>query len=367
MLDAALRILRLNWLNVLADEKCRRSLRRYFGILEEKRKAQFLVSRMLKVDYGEDGDDNALWRVHEVFTNEYVKLLSEVDSGTVKYENDMKPEKSYFDLKIALAKRMMRKCHFCFRACGIDRTTGGRGYCKCGNEVVISSAFDHWGEEPELVPSGTIFTCGCTMTCLHCQNYSISQWMEDGTQASVEDLARIVERLHIRGCRNANLVGGDPTPWLEAWLRAFKIVSVNVPVVWNSNTYYSEETAKLLAGFADVYLLDFKYGPGDCAERISNAPHYWDVCTRNHLIANRYGEMIIRILVLPGHVECCARPILEWISKNLGSGTRVNVMFQYRPEWRADEIPELRRRLTAEEKNRSLELARDAGLENLAA
>jgi putative pyruvate formate lyase activating enzyme len=202
------------------------------------------------------------------------------------------------------------------------------------------------GEEPELVPSGTIFTMGCTIRCRHCQNWTISQWIESGTRCMPQDLAIEVEQLRHDGCRNANLVGGEPTPWLAHWLETFKHVRANVPVVWNSNTYYSPETAQLLAGFADIYLLDFKYGPGDCAKRISDAPDYWEVCTRNHLEAKRQGELIIRVLVLPGHLECCTKPILGWIAEKLGAETRVNVMFQYRPEWRAHEIPELRRRLT---------------------
>lgn len=364
MLDLNLGIFRSDSLDVVREERCRKSLRRYFEILEGSRRPQFLVSKVLEANYSEDDSDERLWKTHEGVTEEYMKFLTEVDNRGRSIEGQEKPDKSYLDLKILLTHRMMRSCQFCFRACGADRSTGGRGYCRCGDEIVVSTAFDHWGEEPELVPSGTIFTCGCTMTCLHCQNYSISQWMEDGTHLTAEELASVVERLHSRGCRNANLVGGDPTPWLDVWLRAFRIVGANVPVVWNSNTYYSKETANLLAGFADVYLLDFKYGPGDCAERISNAPEYWNVCTRNHLVAKRFGELIIRVLVLPGHLECCTKPILEWIAKNLGTNTRVNVMFQYRPEWRADEVPELRRRLTGEEKKRAIELARETGLEN---
>jgi putative pyruvate formate lyase activating enzyme len=140
---------------------------------------------------------------------------------------------------------------------------------------------------------------------------------------------------------------------------------VNVPVVWNSNSYYSEETAQLLVGFVDVYLLDFKYGPSNCAERISDAPDYWEVCARNHLDAKKNGELIIRVLVLPGHLECCTKPILNWIAENLGVETRVNLMFQYRPEWCANEIPELRRRLSKEEMQKAVTLAREAGLKNL--
>jgi putative pyruvate formate lyase activating enzyme len=188
--------------------------------------------------------------------------------------------------------------------------------------------------------------------------------METGRVYKPEELAKEIERLRNSGCRNANLVGGEPTPWLKQWLETFKHINVNVPIVWNSNTYYSPETARLLSGFADVYLLDFKYGPGDCAERISDAPKYWETCTRNHLEAKKHGELVIRVLVLPNHLECCTKPILDWIAENLGTETRVNVMFQYRPEWRAHEVLELGRRLTREETERAVELAREAGLAN---
>jgi putative pyruvate formate lyase activating enzyme len=230
--------------------------------------------------------------------------------------------------------------------------------------MAVSTMFQHMGEEPELVPSGTIFTLGCTMRCRHCQNWTISQWFENGEIYTPSQLATVVEHLRNSGCRNVNLVGGEPTPWLAQWLETFRYVDVNVPVVWNSNSYYSEETAKLLTGFVDIYLLDLKYGSGECAKRISDAPDYWKVCTRNHLNAKKYGELIIRVLVLPGHLACCTKPILEWIAQNLGPNTRTNVMFQYRPEWKAFEIPELKRRLTKEEVIKAVQLAEEAGLTN---
>lgn len=221
------------------------------------------------------------------------------------------------------------------------------------------------GEEPELVPSGTIFTMGCTIKCLHCQNWSISQWYEPPNNKTPHQLAGMVEELVREGCRNANLVGGEPTPWLGQWLEAFREVEVNVAVVWNSNSYYSEETAQLLEGFADVYLLDFKYGRETCAIKLSDAPRYLEACRRNHLYALRSGELIIRMLILPGHVECCSKPILQWIAEELGGWVRVNIMDQYRPEWRAHEVPELRRRLTSDEYGEVVRYAKELGLTNL--
>jgi len=351
-------------LAVLKDKGARASLGRYFAVMEDSRPAKFMIAKKLPADFSEEDGLKKLWETHDRLTEEFYCLEKQVDSRQKSLEDIATPEKSYLDLKIEIANRILEGCHFCTRKCGFNRLRGELGECKCGTQITVSTIFAHTGEEPELVPSGTVFTLGCTLRCLHCQNWGISQWFETGEIYSPERLARAVEKLRQRGCRNANLVGGEPTPWLQQWLETFRHVDVNVPVVWNSNSYYSEETARLLAGFVDVYLLDFKYGNNGCAERISNAPGYWEACTRNHLYGKKYGEVIIRVLVLPEHLECCTKPILNWIAQNLGKGTRTNVMFQYRPEWRADEIPELQRRLTKNERNRAVELAKEAGLTN---
>jgi putative pyruvate formate lyase activating enzyme len=358
------RILRPDAMAVLNDEKARKSLARYFAVMQNEKPAKFLIAKKLSADFSESAPLEELWQIHARLTRQFRELEREIDAKKKDLDDMPKPRKSYMDLKITIARRMLEKCHFCVRRCGVNRLKGELGFCKCGTEITVSSIFEHMGEEPELVPSGTIFTMGCTMRCKHCQNWTISQWIEKGEMYKPERLAKDVEDLRRGGCRNANLVGGEPTPWLEQWLETFKHVNTNIPVVWNSNTYYSRETAQLLAGFADVYLLDFKYGSRECSERISEAPKYWEVCTQNHLIAKNYGELIIRVLVLPGHLECCTKPILNWIAENLSRETRVNVMFQYRPEWRAYEIPELRRRLTRDEMEKAVGLAKEAGLKN---
>jgi putative pyruvate formate lyase activating enzyme len=347
---------------VLDHELAQESLARYFAVTQNKKTARFLISKRLPAEFDTNDTLETLWKEHEKRTADFHKIENETNE---KPKELPKPKKSYFNLKNEIANRILRRCHFCSRRCDVNRLTGQLGYCKCGDTLAVSSVFAHVGEEPELIPSGTIFAMGCTIHCRHCQNWGISQWMEPGTEWTPKDVAAAVERLHLDGCRNVNLVGGEPTPWLLQWLETFKHVTANVPVVWNSNSYYSPETARLLAGFADVYLLDFKYGPDDCAERISDAPAYWDVCTNNHLEAKKHGELIIRVLVLPDHLECCTKPTLNWIAENLGTETRVNVMFQYRPEWRATEIPELRRRLTKTEIKNAVQLARKAGLSNL--
>jgi len=358
------RLLRPDSVAVTSDKMARKSLGRYFAVVQNEKPAKFMIAKKVPAQFNEDDSIEELWQKHARLTQEFCNGEREIDTKQKVLQEMPTPEKSYLDLKIEIANRILSDCHFCTRRCGVDRLRGELGFCRCGTEMAVSSIFEHVGEEPELVPSGTVFTMGCTMRCKHCQNWTISQWTEKGEVYKPEELAKEVEHLRANGCRNANLVGGEPTPWLQQWLKTFKHVNVNVPIVWNSNTYYSPETAQLLAGFADIYLLDFKYGPGECAEKISEAPNYWKVCTCNHLEAKKYGELIIRILVLPNHLECCTKSIINWIAENLGVETRVNVMFQYRPEWRAYEIPELRRRLTRDEMERAIQLAKEAKLAN---
>jgi putative pyruvate formate lyase activating enzyme len=356
--------LRPDALIVLREERVRLSLTRYFAAMQDQKPAKFLISKKVPAIFGKRDSAEALWHEHTRRMQEYSALEGRIDDGLEDLGEIALPEQSLLDLKIELANRILQCCSFCTRRCGVDRANGKLGYCRCGPEMMVSGIFEHLGEEPELVPSGTIFAMGCTMRCLHCQNYAISQWVEAGRSYTPERLAEEVEVLRSTGCRNANLVGGEPTPWLNQWLEAFKRVNTNIPIVWNSNSYYSPETAQILAGFADVYLLDFKYGPGECAARISDAKDYWTVCTRNHLDAKKNGEVIVRILVLPHHLECCTRPTVKWIAENLGVQTRVNLMFQYRPEWRAHEVAELQRGLSEDEMDEAVRLAQEAGLAN---
>jgi len=360
------KLLRPDSIAVLEEPLAKKSLARYFDVMQNNKVAKFKIAKHLPAKFTPHASVAELWQEHTKLTEQFYKIERQMED-LKSFETSETPEKSYFDLKLELSGRILQNCHFCNRKCRVDRSRGKLGYCRCGNTLMVSSIFAHLGEEPELVPSGTIFTLGCTINCKHCQNWAISQWLEKGFEYTPEAMAFEVGHLRAEGCRNVNLVGGEPTPWLNHWLRTFKNVEVNVPVVWNSNSYYSPQTAQLLAGFVDVYLLGFKYGPGDCAERISDAPNYWEVCTTNHLNAKKYGELIARVLVLPNHLECCAGFIFDWIAEHLGTETRVNIMFQYRPEWQANKLSELSRTITAQEKHRALELAKHAGLCNIIA
>jgi len=300
-------------------------LDRYRAILEGKVEPYYIQAkkRVVSKNYSELKEED-LW--------------AEID------EFRRKDEIPPLELKVLLAKKMAKRCELCERGCGVDREKGEKGYCDV-SESKISSEFLHMGEERELVPSHTIFFAGCNFRCVFCQNYEISQ-LNQGRPLSVEMLAEKIESS--RG-KNVNWVGGDPTPNLPYIMEVLQKMNKPVPQIWNSNMYLSEKSMKLLSQLMDVYLTDFKYGNDDCARQLSEVEDYTFVIRRNHLIAEKTGDLIIRHLVLPGHIECCTKPLLEWIDSNL-EDPKVNIMTQYRPVWHAGEYPKINRYLSGEEK-----------------
>ena len=181
-------------------------------------------------------------------------------------------------------------------------------------------------------------------------------------KVSAEELAAIQDYLRAEGARNINHVGGEPTPNIYTILSSLKYVKYNVPQLWNSNMYLTEESLELLRDVIDIWLPDFKYGNNVCASRLSLVKSYYDVVTRNlRVVCDSRDPIIIRHLVMPNHVDCCTERVLTWISENCSTAL-VNVIDQYRPEYlvlrRPEGYREIARRPTREEIERAYEIAR---------
>lgn len=279
--------------------------------------------------------DVQLWEEHDRLRPELSKKVVEFEESGVSLQRFEKPEFSFLDLKCELANRILRKCMFCEWRCKIDRVEGERrGACHLDSTVRVATFFLHHGEEPPLVDrhgSGTIFFTSCTFRCVFCQNWDISQDPDAGAHVSAGNLSLIIKSLRSEGAANINFVGGEPTPNLHVILEALNLTSVNVPILWNSNMYLTPEAMQILADVVDIWLPDFKWGNDRCAVKYSRIIRYFEVVSRNHAMAHENGDMIIRHLVMPGHVECCTKPILDWIAENCPRAL-VNVMAQYRPE-----------------------------------
>jgi putative pyruvate formate lyase activating enzyme len=272
----------------------------------------------------------------------------------------------------------LQHCLLCPRKCGVNRLKGEQGYCRAGTEVMVSSITVHTGEEPPIsgtAGSGTVFFSNCTMCCVYCQNYPISQ-LGHGNVMAPEDLASAMLRLEARGAHNINLV--TPTQHLPGIARSIAEArrrGLTLPVVYNTSGYECPETIRMLEGIVDIYLADMRYSDPEAARRYSDAPDYPQVnrlairamFDTVGLLECRSGVatsgLVIRHLVLPGEIAG-TEATFEFISRGVSRDVHVSLMCQYFPANRALEIPELSRRITRAEYRRALDLLARFGLEN---
>jgi len=282
--------------------------------------------------------------------------------------------------RVVAALDLLQKCSVCPHKCGVNRLTGERGKCRTGREVVVSSYGPHFGEEAPLVGtygSGTIFFTNCNLRCIFCQNYSISQ-LGEGEKVTKEQLAYIMLSLQARACHNINLV--SPTHVVPQILEALEIAvqsGLHVPLVYNSGGYDSVETLRLLDGIVDIYMPDMKYDDERTAKELSGVENYASINRAavremhrqvGDLQIDRYGVaqrgLLVRHLVLPNGLAG-TRGIVDFLSKEISRNTYLNIMAQYRPCYRASEVPGLARPISAEEYQEALWLAKQAGLMRL--
>jgi len=387
----------------------------YLGVSVNRYPAKYLIAKRVEIPVDGFGDIGSLEEglsLYERYTEDFLRLWRDVRGGEdiLRIDN---PRYSLLDLARDLVRSIVKRCTLCRWRCGVDRTKGDRlGACMLTTESRVGSYFHHFGEE--LVfrgthGSGTIFFTSCNMRCLFCQNSDISRDRFNGVPYTPRELAQIALILRLEGCHNINWVGGEPTVHIHSIVEAiwhmanegFKLLprdgeldrllltkadayipypmdkrfgsyggEFNVPMLFNTNLFLSRESMIILRPLIDIWLPDFKFGPGRCAIRLARTPWYYETVAENLEILFRWGEeMIIRHLVMPNHVECCTKPVLEWISKNI-PGTPVNVMDQYRPEAYADpsslyfsrDSIDIARRPTREEIFRAWRYAEELGI-----
>ena len=278
------------------------------------------------------------------------------------------------------ARAMLEPCCLCPRKCRANRLSGESGECRVTDRVVVSSYGPHFGEESPLVGrngSGTVFFTYCHLHCVFCQNYTISQTGE-GKPLDSEQLANIMLGLQAEGCHNINLVSpGHVVPYILDALDIAAGHGLNLPLVYNSSGYDAIETLQLLDGIVDIYMPDMKYADEGTAKQLSgvqDCPSINRAAIKEmhrqvgDLIISEDGVashgLLIRHLVLPNRLAGTEETV-RFIAGEISTGTYVNIMAQYRPEYHAHEFPLISRRLLSGEFREALKLAHHYGLHRL--
>ncbi len=280
-----------------------------------------------------------------------------------------------------LAYERLEACDICPRQCGVNRRESAKGaVCRTGEQAVVSSYNPHFGEESPLVGSGgsgTIFFTNCNLKCQYCQNYEISQ-LGQGRPVEPEELAAMMLRLQDMGCHNINFV--SPThvvPQIMAGVLIAAQAGLRLPLVYNTGGYDSLATLELLDGIFDIYMPDMKYADPEVAQKYSKVKDYprhnqaavkemhrqvGDLAMTRRGVALR--GLLIRHLVLPNGLAGTAETV-RFLAEEISKETYLNIMDQYRPCYKAYDLPQVSRRLSPEEYTEAVRLARAAGLNRL--
>jgi putative pyruvate formate lyase activating enzyme len=283
--------------------------------------------------------------------------------------------------RVEQAYAIFEHCDLCPRKCGVNRRKGERGFCRAPLKPVVFNAHPHFGEERPIVGnngSGTIFFSNCNLRCVFCQNWPIAHEGK-GKEIQEEDLAEMMIQLQKIGCHNINLV--TPTHVMPNILNATRIAfykGLRVPLFYNTSGYERLEMLKILDGIVDIYKPDMKYMDAVKAAKYSaGASDYPEVARKAILEMNRQvGELkidnrgialrglIIRHLVMPNQVAGTEK-FVRWVAENLPKSTYVNIMAQYRVDYKAFDYPEISRGITAQEFLEAIDWAEKYGLTNL--
>lgn len=253
-------------------------------------------------------------------------------------------------------------CNLCPRKCNACRTEHqGNGFCGAGTLPVVARVAPHFGEEPCISGtkgSGTVFFSGCTLKCVYCQNYEISDGHK-GRAVTPKELADCYKRLEQQGVHNINLVTADH--YVNAVAESLDIYKPSIPVVYNCSGYTSPKTLSILDGLVDIYLPDFKYSDDALAIKYSSAPNYVNTASAaikemifqvGTPVIDEDGMMkkgvIVRHLILPSHTKN-SLGVLDIIKRIYDKQVLVSLMCQYVPVNKAHDFPKINRTITRRE------------------
>jgi len=278
---------------------------------------------------------------------------------------------------------ILENCTLCPRECRVNRFRGEAGYCGIDSGLNIASVCAHRGEEPSI--SGTsgicnIFFAGCNLHCIYCQNHEISR-PGSVIRNSGMDLHTVLDRLEELLSKGITAVGfvspSHVAPQVMAIIKGMNSRGLKPITVYNTNSYDKLETIRSFNGLIDVYLPDYKYVTSEIATEYSDAFDYPVVALKaikemyhqkgstlrvdeNGLVEN---GMLIRHLVLPGHVEESIN-VLRSIAEELSTGVHLSLMSQYHPTSVVRNHPVLNRSLYKAEYEAVVEAMEDLGFRN---
>jgi putative pyruvate formate lyase activating enzyme len=210
-----------------------------------------------------------------------------------------------------------------------------------------------------------IYLSGCNFRCDFCCQAPACLGGQDDEEVTPREFAQLACQAVADGAKTINLVGGEPSIHVHAILEIAAASPQSLPLVLNSNMFMSPHVLEWLDGVISLYLADLKFGNDDCARRLCGVEGYLGIAHRNLKVAGGQGNLLVRHLLLPGHLECCFYPLVQWMAANLPE-TPFHVMSSYVQGWRSRQDAQLKRLVSHEEIDQARRWVRQMGLKEYA-
>ncbi|HEV2328752.1 MAG TPA: radical SAM protein, partial [Verrucomicrobiae bacterium] len=263
--------------------------------------------------------------------------------------------------RAAVSRAMLGDCHFCAHHCGVNRLQGQLGLCRANADTRFFLAQSEVTDELQLIPTFAIALSGCDLRCDFCITGKESWNPRMGQSFNARKMAVLAEAAVNNGARTIMVLGGEPTIHLHAALELASLLPDSARLVWKTNAHGSAQARELLDGIFDVWVADFKFGNDGCARRLAKVADYTQVVTENLIWANTHSELIVRHLLMPGHLQCCWKPVAEWLAENL-PGVKVNLRAGFWPAWHSHRHEEFSGTDSANEAKQALRIGQLCGL-----
>lgn len=283
--------------------------------------------------------------------------------GGIAPDQDRKSGRALLAMsRLEAARGALEQCEFCMHGCGVNRWEQSGGACHAGSAPRVFSAQIEVGDELELLPVYAIALSGCNMRCVFCVTGSESWCAGSGRIQKVSEMAASVTRALREGtARTVLILGGEPTVHLP-WLLEFAArMPQEARLVLKTNGICTKSARDLLRDVFNVWLVDFKFWSDECAAGLAKVQGYRAAVAETLKWAASHGDLIVRHLLLPGHVECCWKPIAAWLATDL-SDAKVSLRFGYWPAWKAQDISGMNRPVSVGEQERAIEISREFNL-----
>jgi pyruvate formate lyase activating enzyme len=214
---------------------------------------------------------------------------------------------------------------------------------------------------------------GCNYKCVGCQNWTISQYPDNGVSIrdcidAAELASECVAALHSRagrmmGADRIFFSGGEATvhlPYIEEVVREAREIDPDVKVNFDTNGFMTERSLRRVLDFTTSVTFDIKAYTDDTHRALTGAPSA-PVLRNAEIVGREAPEKLweYRILVIPGMNEGEIEPIARLIA-GIEPDLPMNFL-AFRPNFMAENHPGASTKLM----NRCVDLARECGLTNV--